>query len=295
MAFEYEVALSFSGAERDYVRRVAERLKNSGVSVFFDEHEEVNLWGKDLVQHLDDVYRNKAQFSVVFISKSYAERVWTNHELRSVLARALADRREYLLPVRFDDTQLSGIRSTVAFLDLRGKAPEELADDMLEKLGRTPAASVAREPLRRPKLRPTNFNPYQEGLDFIARLRSELSARSKEVGSDDVSCSTYESAGRTCIRIVWHAKTVYSLDVWMGGIIGGASLGFYGIPGESRGSSSSSNAWADFENSPDGPLVRFHDLSLLGHLGGDRTMPSAELVDAIWDRICDALERASER
>jgi hypothetical protein len=51
-AFLYDVALSFAGEDRDYVRAVAESLRKREKRVFFDEFEKARLWGKDLYQHL---------------------------------------------------------------------------------------------------------------------------------------------------------------------------------------------------------------------------------------------------
>jgi hypothetical protein len=45
--YEYDVALSFAGEQRDYVREVAKVLAEEyGLKVFFDEFEEDKLWGK---------------------------------------------------------------------------------------------------------------------------------------------------------------------------------------------------------------------------------------------------------
>lgn len=78
--FEYDVCLSFAGGNRRYVRIVADILKDKGVRVFFDEYEEVALWGKDLYAHLSDIYENATRYCVLFVSKQYAAKVWTNHE-----------------------------------------------------------------------------------------------------------------------------------------------------------------------------------------------------------------------
>ena len=105
------------------------------IKVFYDKFEEAALWGKDLFQHLDDIYKNKAQYSVVFVSKFYATKLWTNHELKSLQDRALNEiGREYILPAIFDDTEVPGIRSTTGFVDLRKKSPEQLAQLILKKL-----------------------------------------------------------------------------------------------------------------------------------------------------------------
>ncbi len=37
---KYDVALSFAGEDRDYVDKVAKRLQEKGVKVFYDKFEE---------------------------------------------------------------------------------------------------------------------------------------------------------------------------------------------------------------------------------------------------------------
>ena len=132
----YEVALSFASEDREYVESVAEYLKNNNIKVFYDKYEEVTLWGKDLAEHLDKVYRGRARYCVMFISKNYANKVWTNHERRSALAKAIEEKEEYILPARFDDTEITGIRSTLGYVDLSKKTPEQLGEMILQKLGR---------------------------------------------------------------------------------------------------------------------------------------------------------------
>ena len=65
----YEIVLSFAGDDRPYVLEVAEILKDNDVSLFYDEYEEVTLWGKNLTEHLHKVYSSSARYCVMFISK----------------------------------------------------------------------------------------------------------------------------------------------------------------------------------------------------------------------------------
>lgn len=132
---DYDVVLSFAGEDRKYVEETANHLRQEGVKVFYDSYEDTNLWGKDLYQHLDDVYQNKAKFAVIFISEAYSRKLWTNHELKSAQARAFTESQEYILPVRFDDTEIPGIRKTLGYLDLRSLTPEDLAKKVKQKLG----------------------------------------------------------------------------------------------------------------------------------------------------------------
>lgn len=110
----FEVALSFAGEDRQYVRQVASFLRASGVRVFYDEFEQVKLWGKDLVETLDEVFRLRSEFVIMFVSIAYKQNEWARHERRSALAAALQSKREYVLPARFDETELDGMPPSIA-------------------------------------------------------------------------------------------------------------------------------------------------------------------------------------
>lgn len=131
----YEVVLSFAGEDRDYVEKVANFLRSHNIKLFYDKYEEVTLWGKDLTEHLDKVYRGNARYCIMFISKHYANKVWTNHERRSAFAKALEEKEEYILPVRFDKTEIPGLRPTIGYIDISTREPEELGKLVIKKLG----------------------------------------------------------------------------------------------------------------------------------------------------------------
>src|SRR5690349_11363451 len=63
----YDVCFSFAGEDRPYVSAVAAGAAAQGLNVFYDAYETVDLWGKDLYQHLTDVYQKRAAFCVIFI------------------------------------------------------------------------------------------------------------------------------------------------------------------------------------------------------------------------------------
>jgi hypothetical protein len=131
----YDVALSLAGKERPYVEQVAADLRRRGITLFYDDYEKATFWGRDLYTHLDWVYRIASRYCVMFISESYANKVWTNHERASAQARALSENSEYVLPARFDDTEIPGLLPTIGYVDLRHMKPDELAGLIQEKLG----------------------------------------------------------------------------------------------------------------------------------------------------------------
>jgi predicted RNA-binding Zn-ribbon protein involved in translation (DUF1610 family) len=106
-----------------------------GIKVFYDKYEKVTLWGKDLYAHLQEIYLRRARYVVMFVSRSYRNRLWTNHERKSAQARAFEENREYILPARFDGTRVPGLLGTTGYVDLRETRPEELAVLIRKKVG----------------------------------------------------------------------------------------------------------------------------------------------------------------
>lgn len=135
---KYDVALSFAGEDRAFVEKVYEELIAHDALVFYDSDEKIaiDLWAKDLIEELDEIYRKRSDYVVIFVSEHYARKEWTKLERKSALAKALGEKREYVLPAKFDDTELPGLLPTVAFIDLRKETPQTFARKILKKLGK---------------------------------------------------------------------------------------------------------------------------------------------------------------
>jgi hypothetical protein len=131
---EYDVALSFAGENREYVQEVAKLLRTAEIKVFYDDFETVKLWGRNLLDHLGEIYGRKSRFVTMFVSKYYAQKVWPTHERQSAQARAITENEVVLLPARFDDTEIPGLPATTSYIDLRKVAPKQLAEMIKEKL-----------------------------------------------------------------------------------------------------------------------------------------------------------------
>jgi hypothetical protein len=147
---EFDIALSFAGENRSYVDQVANLLRDAGVKVFYDLFEEANLWGKNLYDYLTEIYKDKALFTIMFISEHYGRKLWTNHERQAMQARAFQENQEYILPARFDDTEIPGILSTIGYLSLNNRDPSSFVEVILKKLvysGRTVPSELMRKSL----------------------------------------------------------------------------------------------------------------------------------------------------
>jgi hypothetical protein len=133
-SYDFDVALSFAGEDREYVGDVASALKAAGVTVFLDSDYLADMWGEDLVEFFEGVYRIRSRFAILFLSRHYAEKMWPREERRNALARAIEQRGAYMLPVRLDDTEIPGLRPTVGYLDTRRIGIEGLVTAFLAKL-----------------------------------------------------------------------------------------------------------------------------------------------------------------
>ncbi len=132
--YRFQVALSFAGEDRVVAKKLASLLRSQGLSVFYDEYAQAELWGKDLYQHLAEVYKESAQYCIVVLSEHYARKLWTKHELKQMQARAFKENREYILPVRLDDTEIPGLSETVGYLDLRQMSIESVVKHTIDKI-----------------------------------------------------------------------------------------------------------------------------------------------------------------
>ena len=163
--FQYDVVLSFAGENREYVKKVAVLLQSMNVSVFYDKFEAANLLGKELEPFLHDVYRNKARYCVIFVSQFYGLKKWTQWELKAAKERADLESKEYILPVRFDRTTLSGLQESTGYLSTTEYSPGDVVDILLQKLGRERTAIKDRAILQFRPDHSINFKLLLESLD----------------------------------------------------------------------------------------------------------------------------------
>jgi len=72
---------------------------------------------------------------VVFVSAEYNQRMWTNHERQSAVARQIQLRgNEYILPIFVDQSELLGLPPTIGRMSLAERKIDEIADVLIKKL-----------------------------------------------------------------------------------------------------------------------------------------------------------------
>jgi hypothetical protein len=133
-AFEFDVALSFAGPDREVAGVIARIAQTSGLRVFFDESYAVRVWGTNLIEELADIYATRARFCLIIVSRDYLESAYTKVERRAALDRAIRERGEYILPVVLDDAWIPGLPASTAYMDLRRTTIEAVAIALVRKV-----------------------------------------------------------------------------------------------------------------------------------------------------------------
>ena len=142
---KYQVALSFAGEQRDYVEEVARHLQSCSIAVFYDGFETVRLWGRSGAEVFSEAFAQQSAYVVMFISDAYVSKAWPIHERRSALSRMILEQREYILPVRFDGTEVPGLPGDIIYLCASEHTPAQLSARIADKLGIRPFAGKASE------------------------------------------------------------------------------------------------------------------------------------------------------
>jgi hypothetical protein len=291
---DLEVALSYAAEQRSYVQRVAERLADLGMMYFYDRDHDGELWGRDLIEDLQQIFEHRARYCVMFVSSEYASKVWPTHEKCAALTRALREKAEYVLPVRFDQTVLPGLSGSIAYLSAQDMTPEQLADTIFRKVRGGKSDDAPSPPsFRKPKLSKPSLNPYEESERFVQTVAAEIKRRGDELSSDDVAVTIMKrDGGRTAVRVLLDGMTRYSLDMWVGGSFGDKTICFYGIEGEPHSGSSGCNATGEiaWDKNLERPVFVLSDLSLLRHSGDTHHYRYEDFIERLWHQICDVLE-----
>jgi TIR domain/Protein of unknown function (DUF2934) len=157
--FVYDVALSFAGADREPARIIAAIARANGLRVFLDEQYYAESWGRNLNEYLADVYSRSSRYCVILVSQEYCKAAYTNLERRYALDRALASKREYILPVLLDNSWLDGLPTSTAYLDLRVISATEVGAMLVRKVDESNATVTVPAHVPGPNVYPVDGVP----------------------------------------------------------------------------------------------------------------------------------------
>jgi hypothetical protein len=135
--YEYDVAMSFAGSERELAEQLSAIIRKAGFKVFYDDFYAEEIVGKNLTDFFDEVYRKTSRFCVIIVSHEYARRMWTTLERQRAQARHRQEMgNDYIIPIVVEYEDLSGLLETTGYLSLERYSLERIAEILIGRLSR---------------------------------------------------------------------------------------------------------------------------------------------------------------
>jgi hypothetical protein len=133
---QFDVALSFPGEVRDFVRQVARELERilGPYRYFYDDNYISQLARPSLDTLLQDLYGKRSRLIAVFLCSKYQEKRWCGIEWRSI--REIINRKsnDRVIYVRMDDGQVEGVFPSDGYIDGRLHTPADVARFIAERV-----------------------------------------------------------------------------------------------------------------------------------------------------------------
>ncbi|HEV7405798.1 MAG TPA: AAA family ATPase [Chthoniobacteraceae bacterium] len=103
-------------------------------ALLYDKFHEAEFARRDLGIYLPELYHKEADLVVVVLSPGYESKQWTGLEWTAIHDLLSLRRDDEVLLCRFGRATVAGLYSTAGYLELDGRAEQEIADLILERL-----------------------------------------------------------------------------------------------------------------------------------------------------------------
>lgn len=298
---KYDLAVSFSGAQRAYVENVVRECEKLGLEVFYDMDAQVELWGRNVITELRKIYGSvNTRYVMPFLSRDYFAGSYPMDELRAALLRAI-EQEDFILPVVMDDVEIPAeyVSPATIYLHAADYPPERLAQAILQRIGLgsqeaqpslpRPNSGTRPSSVQLPKIAPTQFSAeatLDETLRYVGeRFTGEVPTledygfRSHVRTSADQVSVLVEEEGRAKCEL----KLARGESVWAGSL----TMAF-----QWPRAGSGVNGFMRPEWDPEAKTakLRFQDMTVGG---ADPLLTAEELFQALWNKIVRFLNQTA--
>lgn len=118
--YEYDIAISFADKNRNIALSIhlALQLKIPGGQYYYYPEKQEETIGRVLKDQLDEVYRNKAKYTILIVSEDYVDKSkpYVQAEIDAFIPRHLKEESQgnaYLIPIITDETSLKEVHPTL--------------------------------------------------------------------------------------------------------------------------------------------------------------------------------------
>ncbi|CCH29373.1 toll/interleukin-1 receptor domain-containing protein [Actinosynnema sp. NPDC047251] len=304
---QYDLAVSFAGAQRASAKKFAWECESLGLAVFFDENVTEDMWGRDFVTEFRRVYGGElARYVVPFLSKEYFDSDYPMDELSAAVTYGLQRRHDpYLLPIVVGDVKIPEefVRSSIGYLQLEKYSVEQLARIAFKRMkgvdspGLTPGhwsgpAPAPAGALRLPKVAPIDFSPFGTLESGLARLGERFRQDASSLVRFGYECHARTGDSSVDVRVESQGRQVYGAKIRLQDWLGTDRLTV--SHGWSSSLGNGINAWAAAEWDAAAGEGRFR-FSSFGSGYPDRLLSADELFDVLWQHIIAYIEQTHGR
>ncbi|NVN86530.1 MAG: TIR domain-containing protein [Rhodopseudomonas sp.] len=138
--YQFDVALSFAGENRELAQHIYEGLRTLDVTVFYDAMFEANYLGKAWSAQFAEIFGKSSRYVVCLLDQNHANKIWPTFE-REVFSPRVASAS--VIPIFLDKTKFVGIPQDIVGIpftfdptlpDWRTRADSEIIYKLIDKL-----------------------------------------------------------------------------------------------------------------------------------------------------------------
>jgi hypothetical protein len=124
----YDVFISYASEDIDFAKKLADKLRDSDIKVWFDGFEV--KWGNDLRSIIDNGLK-KTKFGIVIFSRSYlAKKRWTEYELNGLFAKE--KKENIILPIWHEIEREEMFKYSPSLADRVAKKSDNIDEIVIE-------------------------------------------------------------------------------------------------------------------------------------------------------------------
>ena len=130
--FEFDIAISFAGENRDLAEFIANQLSELDISVFYDRNYEDNYLGGPWSKYFNEIFVEKSRLVAVLLDKHHLDKVWPTFERDCFSPRV---KSQEVIPIHLDETVFPGIPNDLVSIHFRStKDISDQRDDIIDNI-----------------------------------------------------------------------------------------------------------------------------------------------------------------
>lgn len=135
--YEWDVAISFAGENRELARTIAENLEILDLSVFFDESYEANMLGKALSATFEKIFVKDSRTIICLLDVHHKNKIWPTFERQCFQPRVGEGE---VIPIFLDATNFPEVASEIFGIrfqwdSTKAEWKEKVIDSIVLKIG----------------------------------------------------------------------------------------------------------------------------------------------------------------